>query len=295
LVGTQSRFGWAVAAALVILACSPQIGWSQGVEAALRGRAAPNAQITVRNTATGLTRRTQAAADGSYSIVGLPPGPYAVNAGAGTETNLSLPVASTITLDLQATAATEDVATVTVKGTRPIEVKTSEIATIVSPEVIETLPQSTRNFLEFADTVPGMVFSLASKGNTTLTGGAQNSRAVNVFIDGVGQKNYVRPGGVSGQFASQGNPFPQLAIGEYKVITSNYKAEFDQITSAAVTADTKSGTNEFQVRPSGASRATISAPRHRPRWTPAARLRPTTKSSVRRSAGPSSGICCISL
>src|SRR5262249_23822688 len=61
----------------------------------------------------------------------------------------------------------------------------------------------------------------------------------------VGQKSYVKEGGVSGQFASQGNPFPQLAIGEYKVITSNYKAEYDQISSAAVTAETKSGGNEF--------------------------------------------------
>ena len=67
-----------------------------------------------------------------------------------------------------------------------------------------------------------------------------------MFIDGVGQKNYVLKGGVSGQDSSRGNPFPQLAIGEYKVITSNYKAEYDQISSAAITAATKSGTNEFE-------------------------------------------------
>jgi hypothetical protein len=71
------------------------------VEAALRGKAAPNAQITVQNTATGLTRRTRAAADGAYSIVGLPPGPYRVDAGPGTETDVTLTVASTITLDLR--------------------------------------------------------------------------------------------------------------------------------------------------------------------------------------------------
>ena len=47
----------------------------------------------------------------------------------------------------------------------------------------------------------------------------------------------MKEGGVSGQFDTQGNPFPQLAIGEYKVITSNYKAEFDQVSSAAVTAE----------------------------------------------------------
>src|SRR5207302_9694271 len=77
-------------------------------------------------------------------------------------------------------------------------------------------------------------------------GGAQNTSTVNVYSDGVGQKNYVKEGGVSGQFFSQGNPFPQLAIGEYKVITSNYKAEYDQISSAAVTAETKSGTNRSE-------------------------------------------------
>jgi outer membrane receptor protein involved in Fe transport len=211
----------------------------------LRGRAPPNAQITVRNTATGLTRHTLAAADGSYSIVGLPPGPYRVDAGGGTEKNVTLTVASTITLDLQPQAPTEELATVTVRTTRPTEVKTSEIATIIPQVQIDTIPQITRNFLEFADTVPGMVFIVDKNGNTSLRGGAQNDSAVNVFIDGVGQKNYVKEGGVAGQFFTQGNPFPQLAIGEYKVITSNYKAEYDQITSAAVTAETKSGTNEF--------------------------------------------------
>src|SRR5207302_2505712 len=101
------------------------------------------------------------------------------------------------------------------------------------------------NFLEFADTVPGMQFKVDSSGNTSLQGGAQNTSTVNVYIDGVGQKSYVKEGGVSGQFSSQGNPFPQLAIGEYKVITSNYKAEYDQVSSAVVTAVTKSGTNEL--------------------------------------------------
>src|SRR5690606_892566 len=102
-------------------------------------------------------------------------------------------------------------------------------------------------FLAFADTVPGMAFEQnPANGSTKLRGGVQNANNVNVYIDGVGQKNYVTQGGITGQDASRGNPFPQLAIGEYKVITSNYKAEYDQISSAAVTAVTKSGTNEFQ-------------------------------------------------
>src|SRR5690606_2585125 len=135
--------------------------------------------------------------------------------------------------------------TVTVTAPVLVETRTSEVATYITPKQIEALPQGTRNFLAFADTVPGVQFSQASDGSTRLRSGAQDASAINVFIDGVGQKNYVLPGGVSGQDSTRGNPFPQAAIGEYKVITSNYKAEYDQLGSAAITAVTRSGSNEF--------------------------------------------------
>jgi outer membrane receptor protein involved in Fe transport len=240
--GGRSRIASFVASALASAACGPSVIWAQESGATLEGKAEADSEITVKNVDTGLTRHTKAGSDGTYAIVGLPAGTYNVDAGPGTQQVVTLSVASTETLNL------EKLATVTVSGTaqRLAEVKTSEIGTIISQQQIETVPQLTRNFLEFADTVPGMVFSVDASGNTSLRGGAQSASSVNVYIDGVGQKNYVKEGGATGQFFSQGNPFPQLAIGEYKVITSNYKAEYDQISSAAVTAETKSGTNKFE-------------------------------------------------
>jgi outer membrane receptor protein involved in Fe transport len=237
----------AIAATLATGTGLPTVSWAQTADATLRGTTAANAEVVARNIATGVTRRTKAAEDGSYTIPGLQPGTYRVDAGPGTETTITLTVASTATVDLAAASAEAATALgeITVSSKRIIETRTSEVGETVSLQVINTVPQLTRNFLEFADTVPGMNFSVNSSGQTSLTGGAQNSSSVNVYIDGVGQKNYVKEGGVSGQFFTQGNPFPQLAIGEYKVITSNYKAEFDQVSSAAVVAGTKSGTNEF--------------------------------------------------
>jgi outer membrane receptor protein involved in Fe transport len=224
----------------------PMTGIAQSADANLRGKAPADSDVTAKNVATGAVRRTKAAADGSYSLVGLAPGTYTVDAGPGTEKTVTLTVASTATLDLEAGAATAaTLAAVSVSGVALREVKTSELGTTIDLHQIQTLPQVTRNFLEFADIVPGMIFSVDASGHTKLTGGAQNASSVNVYVDGVGQKNYVKEGGVAGQFFTQGNPFPQLAIGEYKVITSNYKAEYDQISSAAVTAETKSGTNDF--------------------------------------------------
>ncbi|MGA9332809.1 MAG: TonB-dependent receptor [Rudaea sp.] len=235
-----------ISSAIATSAAGPGISWAQSADATLRGKAPASSVITAKNVATGLVRHTTAAADGSYALVGLPPGTYQVDAGPGTEQTVTLSVASTSTLNLQSTSAqTTTLESVTVNATSLPEVKTSEVGQTVSLRQINTTPQSSRNFLQFADSVPGMVFTRNANGNTSLRSGAQADTNINVYIDGVGQKNYVLSGGVTGQNASQGNPFPQLAIGEYKVITSNYKAEYDQISSAAVTALSKSGTNEF--------------------------------------------------
>ncbi len=241
----RSLIGAAIASILAV----PTVTWAQSADATLRGKAPASADVTAKNVNTGVTRRTKAAADGNYTIAGMPPGTYRVDAGPGTEQVVTLTVASTATLDLAQSAgepAEAPMQEVTVTGRRLNEVRTSEVGTTVSQQQIETTPQITRNFLEFADTVPGVVFEVDGSGHTSVRGGAQNNNGVNLYIDGVGQKGYVRSG-VSGQTQdTQGNPFPQLAIGEYKVITSNYKAEYDQISSAAITALTRSGTNKFE-------------------------------------------------
>jgi outer membrane receptor protein involved in Fe transport len=242
----RSILGAAIAAVLA----TPAIVWAQSADAALRGKAPANTAVTAKNVATGATRRTQANAEGYYTLSGLSPGTYRVDAGPGTETTVTVSVASTATLDLIASSGAVEapdapMQEITVEGKRLSEVRTSEVGGTVSEHQIETVPQITRNFLEFADTVPGVVFEVDGSGRTKISGGAQNKNGVNLYIDGVGQKGYVRSG-VSGQAGdTQGNPFPQLAIGEYKVITSNYKAEYDQISSAAITALSRSGTNEF--------------------------------------------------
>ena len=236
---------------------------AQSTGATIRGQVnadsapAAGASVTAVNTATGLRRSVQVSEQGRYTLAGLPPGTYRVEVSAGGQSatrELTVQVGQTATVDLAvgglpetATAAgTTTMDTVQVTAQSLVETRTSELASYVSQKEIQALPQNTRNFLAFADTVPGVQFITDASGNTRLRSGAQSANAVNVFIDGVGQKNYVTTGGVSGQDTSRGNPFPQSAIGEYKVITQNYKAEFDQLSSAAIVAATRSGSNEFE-------------------------------------------------
>lgn len=212
----------------------------------------PGIEVIAKNADNGYTFRTITQKDGSYTFKGLAPGHYQIflqdKAGKSPET-ITLKVGQSVSLDFEIDKpVTNDdkIDEVTVIGTQ-LKIKSvgGEIGTNVSLEQINKLPQNTRNFLAFADLAPGVQFNQASDGSTSIKGGAQTADAINVFIDGVGQKNYVLRGGVTGQDSSRGNPFPQSAVGEYKVITQNYSAEYDQLSSAAVVAVTKSGTNEF--------------------------------------------------
>ena len=238
----------ALAACLLMTAPT---AFAQSTSATLRGQVAAGSMITVTNVETGLRRTAQGGATGSYTIPGLPPGTYRVEGGSGGTRDITLAVGQVATVNLgQAAPAipADGVTTldrVVASAEFVPETKTSEVATYVTAKQIEMLPQNSRNFLAFADTVPGMLFT-DNGSESRIRSGAQGANNINVFIDGVGQKNYVTPGGITGQDDSPGNPFPQSAIGEFKVITSNYKAEYDQISSAAITAVTRSGSNDFK-------------------------------------------------
>ena len=215
----QSLLSMAIAASL--FTASPQV-IAQTSSATLRGQvtaaAAADTRITATNVDTGLSRSAQAAADGSYRLTGLPPGTYRVEAavdGRNTIDVVTLSVGQTATLDLGTSTAAPTgpgVESVVVVATQLYEAKTSEVATYVSQKQIEALPQNSRNFLAFADIVPGVQFVQSPDGSTSeLRSGGQSANGVNVFIDGVGQKNYALRGGVGGQTLSAGIRFRSSA------------------------------------------------------------------------------------
>lgn len=218
------------------------------------GAAVAGATVTAVNTGTNQTFRAATDARGAYVLNGVRPAPYDVTiTGPGGETfnqRIVVSIGQSATLDAMLGAAgappPEEVAgeDIVVRGNRLVETRTSEIATNVSQTQIRTLPQTDRNFLSFAALAPGVRYN-DSETDKSFTSGASTASQVNVFIDGISLKNKLREGGVAGQQNSRGNPFGQLAVQEFRVLTQNYKAEYEQAGAAIITSITKSGTNEF--------------------------------------------------
>ncbi|HEU0065852.1 MAG TPA: carboxypeptidase regulatory-like domain-containing protein [Sphingomonas sp.] len=228
------------------------------------GAPAAGATVAAVSRATNQTQRTTADASGNYTINGLRPGTYTITITGTTGETFSqvviVSIGQSATLDATlGTAgagsagadATADIGNdIVVTGNRLVETRTSEVATNVSQAQIRTLPQTDRNFLSFAALAPGVRYN-DSETNKGIQSGASTASQVNVFIDGVSLKNKLREGGIAGQQNSRGNPFGQLAVQEFRVLTQNYKAEYEQAGSAIITAVTKSGTNEFHAEAFG--------------------------------------------
>src|ERR1035437_1293785 len=119
-------------------------------------------QIVATNKASGVAHKAMMQADGSYVLLGLPPGSYALSVVGSKESaqDVTVQIGETASIDLAVSAgsgATLD--RVVVVGTlQRKDVKTSEVGTSVSPKQMDSLPQITRNFMSFADLAPGVRF-----------------------------------------------------------------------------------------------------------------------------------------
>ncbi len=240
---------------LALLVFNPCTAFAQTTTSTVRGTVTSasgepvvGADVIATNSASGFTYSTTSRANGSFSLGGLTPGSYTIIVASQeyevATDQVSVLVGQTLDLNFQVTPTSVLTESITVVGDQLIDSRSPEVSTNVSEAQIESLPQNDRNFLNFAVLAPGVTVS-QDPTNKQVRGGAQSAAATNVYIDGVSLKNDVIQGGVVGQDSSRGNPFPQNAVQEFRVITQNYSAEYQKASSAIITAVTKSGSNQL--------------------------------------------------
>ena len=209
------------------------------------GGVLPGVTVTARNQETGLTRTAVSGPDGEYRLPALPPGTYTLSAELSGFTKeersgIVLVIDQTAQFDflLKPAAIAE---TVTVQGESPIvDTTASNVATSVSNEQIQDLPVASRRWIDLAMLTPGTsqdnIRGFFYRGNVNV--GAGTREYSNGFV----------VDGVNNTWAEMGEPrqnFAMDSIREFKVSTSNYKAEYGLATGGLVTVVSKSGTNDF--------------------------------------------------
>jgi hypothetical protein len=233
------------------LSAQTSTGSIRGTVTDSAGAPLAGAEVIALNPATGVQRDAATNSRGFYSLSGLSPASYQLTirqiGSAPAAREVQVRVGQTLTLDVRLASAALQLEEVVVQAPA-VETQTSEVATNVTEQQIEALPSSSRNFLDLAPLAPSVRVTPDRINGTgkTFASGASPAENINVFIDGQSFKNDIAGGGVIGQDASRGNPFPRNAVQEFRIITNNFKAEYQKASSAIITAATRSGGNEWQ-------------------------------------------------
>ena len=209
------------------------------------GAIVPGATVTAKNQETGLTRTDVSDDKGDFRLPALPPGLYQVSvelSGFGTETRPDILLTIEQTASLAFTLKPASVAeNVTVTGEAPIiDTNRSEVSTAVSTKQIQDLPVASRRWIDLVMLVPGTsqdnIRGFFYRGNANIGGGTRE------------YSNMSMVDGVNNTWAEMGEPrqnFAMDSIREFKVSTSNYKAEYGLATGGLMTVVSKSGTNTW--------------------------------------------------
>ncbi|QNI30979.1 carboxypeptidase regulatory-like domain-containing protein [Alloacidobacterium dinghuense] len=218
------------------------------------GAAVPNVTVNATSPATGYARVVTTDNAGYYTFQNLPIGQYTVRVEAPGFTtdqeNVTLNVAEKGRRDFSLQVGSEQ-QTVQVEaqgiGLSPDD---ASIGTVVDSRTIEQTPLYLRNWDDLLRTVPGVQISRF----TQQSGSTSAGRTGDFNVNGIHslQNNFILDGIDNNTFSenvqelSTESAHPSVdVIAEFNIITNPYSAEYGRAPGAAVSVNTRSGTNQF--------------------------------------------------
>src|SRR5580704_16184091 len=208
-----------------------------------QGAVIPEVQITVTNTATQASRVASTDKEGLFQILALPIGNYKVTAEhagfrsvVSAEQKLLINEALRIDFKMQVGAANQ---TVDVGAeAAPVETVNPTLGQSITGRTLTNMPLNGRDVLDLALLQPGVTESNddnTGAGNYSIAGGRTDS--VTFLLDGGNNNDLLDNSNVL-------DPNPD-AIAEFRILTSDYTAEYGRNGGGVISIVTKSGTNNI--------------------------------------------------
>ena len=208
------------------------------------GAVIPKVNLTITNVGTNVTRETVTDDHGLYHVLQLPIGRYKVEANAAgfrkltVDTKTDLEINQTLRVDITMEVGQQTQSVVVESQATQVETAEAVVGATVSTQAIAELPLNGRNTLDLLKTQPGVTPTNPDSGAAgSYSLGGQRTDSVTFLLDG-GLNNSLLSNAVVA------NPNPD-AVAEFRVLESNYSAEYGRNAGGIVSVVTKSGTNSL--------------------------------------------------
>ncbi|MBV9209897.1 MAG: TonB-dependent receptor [Acidobacteria bacterium] len=216
------------------------------------GAVLPAVTVSAKNLETGLTRTTVTDAEGRYRITQLTPAQYEVqttSSGFQTaiRTGIDLTVGRDAAVDLTLKVG-EVSARVVITAEAPlVETTRSDISSLVDDKKIRDLPINGRSYDQLVLLQPGISMypnaarDLQYGSGVKFTAFGARPQSNLFLVDGtdINDQADFTPGSAAGMVLGV------ETLREFKVLSSNYGADYGRKSGAVVVAVTKSGTNSY--------------------------------------------------
>jgi hypothetical protein len=208
-----------------------------------QGAVIPEVKITLTNTATQVARKTTTDRDGYFQVLALPIGNYKVTAEhEGFRTIVSdehkLLINQALRIDLTMQVGSTNQKIEVQANAAAVETVDATLGQSVTSRQLINMPLNGRDVLDLALLQPGVTESNDDNfgaGNFSIAGGRSDS------------VTYLLDGGLNNDLLDNSqllNPNPD-SIAEFRLLTSNYTAEYGRNGGGIISVVTKSGTNEI--------------------------------------------------
>lgn len=232
---------------------TPSPMWGQGVSGTILGSVSdatgariPGASVAVTNVQTGQTNRTTTNEVGDYLFPVLPGGDYRVEV---ESPGFKRFIRQGITLSVNQNARVDAVLEVgevseqieVVDDAPLVDTRQAQLGGLVDSQRVNDLPLNGRNVYDLVSLLPGVASARLptvqdNSGNYLNVNGSR-SRHSTFMLDGGFNNDLWR---------NSGNAAPNPdAVQEFRLITSNYNAEYGRSPGAVLNVVTKSGTNSY--------------------------------------------------
>ena len=203
----------------------------------------PGAKVTVVATTTGYTRSVTSASAGEYTISNLPPTTYALtieHAGFQNYTRqVKVDVGSKVEVSAQLNVTgSSTTVEVTASGeTATVNTETQSLSNVVTAQQITDLPTLTRNPYDLVATSGNVAEDTQSMRGAGYAINGQRSADTDILLDGGENVDLFT--------ATVGQSVPLDSVQEFRVVTSDFTAEYGRAGGGVINVTTKSGTNQF--------------------------------------------------
>ena len=224
------------------------------------GRVVPGAQVTVRQVSTGLAYQAVSNSKGYYTFPVLPVGQFELDVQAPgfsgyQRNNVALDTNAAITVDVSLEVGSVAQTVSVSDNTLRVETASTQLGQVITGRQITAVPLDGRSYTDLLSLQPGVAPQTTITSTTVQDVGATVLNPSGTLDPGTiavnGQREFANFFSVNGadveEDVNAGTAIvPNLdAIDEFRIITSNFDAEYGEFSGGQINVITKSGSNAF--------------------------------------------------